>query len=306
MFSFIKWFEANWQKIKSNKGLWFGFLTTISLIGIFVSLYFVNFLVNDVAKKTYENQKKHYLLESKVTMEYFKKGTLALSTAISKDTSLVLLFKSDDINKSKKLSKIAKNYTNILNSTLNSKDIDVKFTYLDKMVDKKIKNGLVVDDRGIAMLASVPMAESNNISIYTDVRKDISALKEYYDKKSKEFVLLLNRGAYSQVDSKIATKNYKNILDSYYADTATFSGEFIQDISKANLKRLLKDGYIKDLNYFFVAKKAYGYDGQEIGLIIIGEKINEENSFVNLIKNLVNSVTIVALGLIVSMILFLF
>jgi len=283
MFSFIKWFEAKWQEIKKNKGLWFSILTVFSLFGIFISLYFVNYLVSDVAKKTYENQKKHYILESKVVLDCYNKNVLAIATAIARDTNVHLLFQSEDENKTQKLTAIAANYTQVFSQNLNSNDIFVHFTYSDKLIDTKMRNGLIVNPEGL-----------------------IAALKEHYNKEKKEFALLLNRGAYSQIDPKIRTKQYQNILESYYVDMQTFDSEFIQDIKLANIKQLHKEGYIKDLNYFFVAKKAYSYDGQEIGLMIIGEKINEKNSFVNLIKNLVNSVTIVALGLIVSMILFLF
>lgn len=306
MFSFIKWFEAKWQEIKKNKGLWFSILTVFSLFGIFISLYFVNYLVSDVAKKTYENQKKHYILESKVVLDCYNKNVLAIATAIARDTNVHLLFQSEDENKTQKLTAIAANYTQVFSQNLNSNDIFVHFTYSDKLIDTKMRNGLIVNPEGLSFTASLPLAERENVRLGLQIDNDIAALKEHYNKEKKEFALLLNRGAYSQIDPKIRTKQYQNILESYYVDMQTFDSEFIQDIKLANIKQLHKEGYIKDLNYFFVAKKAYSYDGQEIGLMIIGEKINEKNSFVNLIKNLVNSVTIVALGLIVSMILFLF
>ena len=306
MFSFIKWFEAKWQEMKRNKGLWFSLLTVFSLLGIFVSLYFVNFLVSDVAKKTYENQRTHYILESKVLLETFNKNILALATSIGQDSNIHLLFQSDDINKTQKITAIAANYTQKFAQNLNINNLFVHFTYRDKIVDTKIVNGLMVNAQGVSITAALPLVEKENVRLGVQIDQDISALKEYYSKEKKEFALLLDRGAYSQIAPQIKKKRYKMLFDSYYTDTKTFDQEFVHDIAQANFKQLLKIGYVKDLNYFYVIKKAYGYDGQEIGLIVIGEKISEKNSFVNLIKNLVNSVTIVALGLIVSMILFLF
>ena len=306
MFSFIKWFEAKWQEMKRNKGLWFSLLTVFSLLGIFVSLYFVNFLVSDVAKKTYENQRTHYILESKVLLETFNKNILALATSIGQDSNIHLLFQSDDINKTQKITAIAANYTQKFAQNLNINNLFVHFTYSDKIVDTKIVNGLMVNAQGVSITAALPLVEKENVRLGVQIDQDISALKEYYSKEKKEFALLLDRGAYSQIAPQIKKKRYKMLFDSYYADTKTFDQEFVHDIAQANFKQLVKVGYVKDLNYFYVIKKAYGYDGQEIGLIVIGEKISEKNSFVNLIKNLVNSVTIVALGLIVSMILFLF
>lgn len=306
MFSFIKWFEAKWQEMKRNKGLWFSLLTIFSLIGIFISLYFVNFLVSDVAKKTYENQKIHYILESKVVLESYAKNVLALATAIGNDTNIYLMFESDDENKTQKITTVAANYTQKFAQNLNSNDLFVHFTYSDKIIDTKMINGLKVNSEGVSLAAALPLAEKDNVRLGVQVDQDLRVLKKYYQKEKKEFVLLLDRGAFSQISPLVQKERYKTLFDTYYADVKSFDQEFIHDIAKTDLKKLLKTGYSKDLNYFFVVRKAYGYDGQEIGLIVIGEKISEKNSFVNLIKNLVNSVTIVALGLIVSMILFLF
>jgi len=68
---------------------------------------------------------------------------------------------------------------------------------------------------------------------------------------------------------------------------------------------LKKKGYLKSHDYYYTAVNLFDVEGNEIGLILISEKI-DDNSLVKLVKNLVNNVTMVALGLIVSMILFLF
>ena len=306
MFSFIKWFEAKWQEIKGNKGLWFTLLTLFSLAGIFISLYFVNFLVSDVAKKTYENQKEHYFIESKALLESYEKSVLTIATAIGLDTNIHILFQSEDENKTQKMTAIAANYTQKFAQVRNSDDLFVHFTYVDKMVDTKVINGLKVNPDGTSITAALPLLEKDGVRVGVQIDQDIASLKEHYNKEKKEFALLLDRGAYTQLDAQVRKSDYKTLFDTYYVNTKKFDSEFIQDIAQNDLKQMLKVGYVKDLNYFFVVKKAYGYDGQEIGLMVIGEKISEKNSFVNLIKNLVNSVTIVALGLIVSMILFLF
>ena len=103
MFSFIKWFGSLVERLKRNKGLWFTTLTTISLIGIFASLYFVNFLVSDVAKKTYENQKNHYVLELKNKFKEQENFIESVASVVAKDRSIANLIFNDDENSSKKL-----------------------------------------------------------------------------------------------------------------------------------------------------------------------------------------------------------
>ncbi len=306
MFSFIKWFTMLIQKTRKNKGLWFTLLTVISLGGIFISLFFVNFLVNDVAKKTYENQRINYLLSSKTIYDLQNKIVLSSASSISQNANIYSLFQSDDINKTQKLEAIANNYTNILNQNLNSKYFQVHFVYDSNSVDIKKTHGIFIKQDGIYFGAKLPLASHNNIKLSVQVDEKINSFAEIFRREKREVALLLNSAAMSQIDLKIKKEQYVKIHDFYYVNNKIFDKEFISSIKSADFKKFKKDGYIKNINYFFVSERLFDHNGQDLGIMVVGKKIVEKNSFVNLIKNLVNSVTIVALGLIISMILFLF
>ncbi len=306
MFSFIKWFSNLIQKARRNKGLWFTILTTFALIGIFVSLFFVNFLVNDVAKKTYENQKVNYSLELKSILELQNRVVLSAATSIAQNSNIHLLFKSDDLNKTAKLKAIADIYANNLNKNLNSKYFKVHFTYDSKTVDTKKLNGVFIKQDGAYIGAKLPLSTHNGVRLSVEVDEKLNSLYELLKKEKKDIAFLLNSGAMSHIDPKIKKDQYIQIYDKYYVNHKVFDEEFIANMKNADFKQFERDGYIKNMNYFFVYEKLYDHNGQDLGVMVIGKKIVEKNSFVNLIKNLVNSVTIVAIGLIISMILFLF
>ena len=101
MFSFIKWFGSLIDNAKKKKGLWFTLLSAASLVGIFTSLYFVNFLVSDVAEKTYKNQKNQYVLAFKNKLASQNEYTEAIALSVSKNKDIADAFFSQDENASK-------------------------------------------------------------------------------------------------------------------------------------------------------------------------------------------------------------
>ena len=306
MFSFIKWITAQFEKFKKNKGLWFTTLTVISLIGIFASLYFVNFLVGDVAKKTYENQKTHYLSHIKNHITIQKELVLATTSTITTNGLAIELFKSSDGNKSKKLKQLSSAITNKINSSTATKDYNVDFIVQDKLTNFKPKSGLNVYEDGLYFTSIMPMAETNSSRMIVELKKDAKSMINLYKKENLEWAYFLNDASINKIYLKNKKKNFTKFYEKFYIDNSAFDSTFIGHIKTLDMKEFLKIGYAKDSEYFFVTKPIYDFDGNDIGIVIIGEHTSEKNSFVNLIKNLVNSVTLVALGLIVSMILFLF
>jgi len=303
MFSFIKWFGSLLEKLKKNKGLWFTTLTVISLIGIFASLYFVNFLVSDVAKKTYENQKYHYVLELKNKLKEQENYTDSLATVISKDNSIAKLIFSDDENSTKLLDEKLLGIRQKLNE-INSKEIINLSLTRSKEAQKRV--GVDVTKKGTVIKALVPMAKDGDI-INVQLEESIVALVENYKKEDKDFAFLVTENSINKIDRQLKKKFFNSIDDRYFYHAKVFNDNLIQDIkSKIGELKLEDNGYIKSAKYFSVYQKVYDIDGDLAGIAVVAEEIKNDDSFVNLVKNLVNSVTLVALGLIISMILFLF
>ncbi len=304
MFSFIKWFGSLMENAKKKKGLWFTLLTTFSLIGIFISLYFVNFLVSDVAKKTFENQKNHYVLSLKNQINMQNEYTESLAIMMSKNADIANYFFSNDFNATAKIKAKSDQIANSINTILGKKQLSISYQRVEK---KRKKVGIHIGKKGALFQGLVPMLDNNGTMTAVVIDKRIDTLVDHYKKEGKVFAFLLNESGIHKVDRALKKHAYSVYHEKYYLHIERYDKSFTEALKGVDFSgKLEENGYFKDGKYFYVYEKMYDIEGDYIGLAFVGEQIKNDNSFVNLVKNLVNSVTMVALGLIVSMLLFLF
>ncbi len=304
MFSFIKWFSSTMQNLKRNKGLWFTLLTVISLIGIFASLYFVNFLVNDVAQKTYVNQKSHYVAALKNKILEQNNYVESVGTVLAKDEGIGKLLFADDANASKKILQKLSLIQEKLNAQYQKKPISLALTERKKQ-HKEV--GVVVTKHGAYFQALIPMADKNGTIVHVDMQKCIASLVEDYKREGKEFAFFVSENSINKIDRDYKKSHYEIYHNHYFIQPKKYDSNFLSALKNLKMEEKLEEnGYIKGAHYFIVYQKVYDFNGDLAGFAVVAEEIKNDNSFVNLVKNLVNSVTMVALGLIISMILFLF
>ncbi len=308
MFSFIKWLENFLENIKKNKGLMFTILSIASVVGIFLSLYFVSFMVDDVADKTFSSEQKKFSKELKLMLNREKDFVLGTSTMATLDSELITLYQDDnntEENSTKNFKSIGEKFTSAINKSLSRDDIKINFYITDKNDGDELINGIVVLNTGTYFQSKMPFATKDDTYLKVDVKSSIYYLKKLYKQEDRQFIYLLNDSSISKIDRLVFKKLYTKITSDYAVKNGLYSKETKSILKELNYKKLLKQGYIRTKNNFYVATKLYDTDGTEVGLALIGEKINND-SIVKLVKSLVNNVTMVALGLIVSMILFLF
>lgn len=308
LFSFFKWLENLFSNIKKNKGLLFTTLSILSVVGIFVSLYFVSFLVDDVAKKSFSSEQRKYSQEMKLIINKEKDFVLSVAVTSKLDSELIDIYKDQNITADeieKKYEQISKKFTQELNKNLSRKDISVKFYTEPKSNGDNIINGLVVTNTGTFFQAKMPFATKDDTYLKVDITSDINYLKDLYKKENKDFIYIVNESSTSKLDRLVFKTYYTKVSNQYIIKNTVYSKETIKKLQKLDIKQLLKDGYTKDRDNFYTANKLYDVNGDEIGVVILSKKIDDD-SIVKLVKSLVNNVTMVALGLIVSMILFLF
>jgi hypothetical protein len=304
MFSFIKWFSTFIENLKRNKGVWFTLLSLLSLAGIFISLYFVNFLVSDVAQKTYENQKNSYVLAFRNKVLAEDDYTNAIARTLAKNGEIANDFFATDENASQRIKTKLKTLEESLNTSLGRKLISVR---LEEVIKREKKSGIKTTAQGSVFQSVIPMIDKNGTIVAAVVEKSLEHLATVYKREHKEFAYFLNEQSIHKIDKEFKKANYLNYHDKYYVKTAGYNKSFLKHLKSVELyEKLEENGFLKDSKYFYVYQKVYDVDGDFAGIAVVAEEVKDENSFVNLVKNLVNSVTMVALGLIVSMLLFLF
>jgi hypothetical protein len=297
--------ESFVSKIKSNKGLWFTLLSILSVFGIFISLYFVSYLVEDVADKTYERQKKQYTTSVKTDIMFNKDFVLAIATMTKNSRSVLDNFNKVDENSTDNLTSISNELSSLINQNLARSDIKIEFIKTPKQIKPKVINGIVAQENGTYFISQMPLAQNDTSYLQVSVKQSINILTKMYKDESRDLIYLLNNSSSNRLDSLLAKKSYVKINNNYIANSKVYSKDLINMLQNMDYKEIHSKGYTKNQDMFFVSKKVFDVDGKEIGLIVIAEKI-DDNSLIKLVKNLVNNVTMVALGLIVSMILFLF
>jgi len=71
-------------------------------------------------------------------------------------------------------------------------------------------------------------------------------------------------------------------------------------------KKIASGDYILTKDYYLNGVVVRDTNGADIGLIVMGQNINQDGGFIDMAKNMTNQVVMIALGLIVSLLLFLF
>ena len=65
-------------------------------------------------------------------------------------------------------------------------------------------------------------------------------------------------------------------------------------------------GYSVNKEYFKTYKEILDVNGVTVGYVLIGEQVQGNGGFVNIVDNMTKSVTMIALGLVISILLFMF
>ena len=317
MFSFIKFLQAFLGRLKRNKGLWFTTLTVLSALGVAVSMTVINIMTKDVAHQTFleERHLDSNLLEGFLTSRYDSLLSIGSILAIHPD-----MVKNINENAEQTMDDML-NYTKkTINEKVNLHPIDVH--YYDK--DFKVKNsenydfadlaiesqqtvsGIVVNKQGVRIIGITPVIDKNVSIGAIEVSQSVHALKDDFERMGKEFVFVLNKNQLVFLDLQHKTDEYQDINENYKVAFHQYDSQFYVNVQQLDFDNLYITKYINDANYYTTYNETTDLNGNEVGLFFIGEDANKANSFVKITENMIKSVTTVALGLVISLILFMF
>ncbi len=317
MFSFIKFIQSILNRLQKNKGLWFTILTVASVFGVLLSIWFMNMMTADVAHKTYmqEHRVDTTQLENVLDNRYDSLLSIGGIVAIHPDIIANIKTKSD-----KSVNDLLKVAEKTINERVHIEPITIHYYAADYtsslsenakyaslvMETKTSITGLVVNSAGLRIVAITPVEDGNTTIGAIEISQDIVVVKNDFEKLGKEFAYILDKS--QLVYMGLATKqgNIQDIDDKYKIFFHKYDALFYTNLRDINLDQLQRDKYSINDKYYTTVDEATDIDGKIVGLFLIGESSSEANSFVNITKNLINSVTTVALGLVISLILFMF
>ncbi len=317
MFSFIKWVQGNLNALKRNKGLWFTTLTTLSTLGILISMYLINSMTSSVAHETYMEERRSDInqLDSLLLNRYdslLNMGSiLSLNPILTKnikanqDKAIKTLLKrtTQTINDNVDISPITIHYYSSMVQVKDSENIDIAKMVIET---QQSVSGIVVNKDGIRILGMVPIIE-NNVSIGAlEVTESIHRLKDEFELLGKEFTFLTSKQQLVFMSLEHKQGMYKKINDEFSVYFHQYDSSFYLNLAKLDFDVLRNQKYANDNQFYTTYDDIIDLNGRTIGMALIGEDANNANSFVKITQNMINSVTTVALGLVISLILFMF
>lgn len=317
MFSFINFIQSIMSKLKKNKGVWFTVLTVASVIGVLTSISLMNFMTSDVAKKTYLEVHRVDTTELQNILDTRYNSLLAIGGVISIHPDIVanLKTKSD-----KSINDLLKKAQKSINDRVNLDPIKANYyassyeatesqnaTYAELVINTQTSvTGIVVNSDGVRLIAITPVIDANKTIGAIEISQSIASLKNEFDRLGKEFAFILDKSQLVFMGLETKQGMTQDINDRYKIFFHEYNPQFFTNVRKIDLELLQREKYWVDDSYYTTYDETVDIDGKSIGLFMLGEEASSANSFVNITKNLIGSVTTVALGLVISLILFMF
>ncbi len=316
MFSFIKAIQNLLANLKKRKGLWFSILSAMSIAGIFLTLFLITNVTKTASAHVYEDVSHTYKknLDTRVLdkQKEYKNIVLALKSNSNFTTNL---------NNIQIVDETIKKYNDNLN-TNGFDGIAIKYYPLNTQVNifrnsinaainrKSSLFGMEVMLDGPNMVYLEPLFIEQNLVGVIEVKQNLISFKQDYEKtQGGVFLFLLQERSMNALSTDVKNGNYRAVVDDLFVEEKKFDGMFFGNMIKEGsegLKLMRDQGYKVNEVFFKTYKEVIDINGSFIGYLVVGEKIEGSNGFVNIVDKLTKEVTLIALGLVMSILIFMF
>ena len=316
MFSFIKALQNFFSNLKKKKGLWFTTLTILSIIGISVSMYLLSNMTTSIAKEVYINMSSTYInnLEDKIEdkKNEYRRIILGLQTndTFKNNLNNKLIIDSILENYNKNLSEmgfgqITLSFYSITNQINQYKNI------VNTVISRKTSSfGFEVLGDGPNIVYLFPIIIDSNVVGVVEIKENIISLKNDIERsKQTIFLFLLQEKMMNNLSDDLKNRRYRLVVDGLRVEEQKYDSSLVSNVAEGGqeeIKELKNNGYLVNDVYFKTYKEVVDVNGVTIGYIIMAEKVHGSNGFVNIVDNMTKSVTLVSLGLVISILLFMF
>lgn len=313
MFGFIKMLNSLMTKLKQNKRLWFTTIFIIACSGIGLALLMLITTTGNISKEVYISQTKEFVDTYKDLEKLEEIKLQDISNLASYDVAQFL--ETNNIQDIKKREEE-------INAKLTQKNryaLSVKFYSTQNNTDKfrssvisaiETKNnifGIEVLFDGVFYIYLLPIVKDNVVIGVIEAKESIYLVKESFERRTKEFVFLLDKKMLPFLSLKNRDGVYSDIGKNHLVNIKMHNNKivsYINSLEDKSLESFAQENYIYDKEYFLSSYLLRDINGVGIGMLILGESIDEENGFINMAQKMANQVVMITLGLIVSLLLF--
>jgi hypothetical protein len=317
MFSFIKKLQELLSRIKRNKGLWFTSISVTSISGIIIFMYIILSMTDTVKEEVYVSITGSYFKSLENILKDKKQKYVEVSEAILSNTRVLEAMGQNDMV-------FLDKYTTTLNEIYAKNELkalsisffpasDTTSTLRDTigstMRSKSQVSGIEVQQDGVFITLIQPVLVGDTFIGLIEIKQSVHSIKDDFEANNNAFVFLLDKKMLVKLSLQAKSGRYKDVVGDYIVYQSAYSSRFYSKISEAGNELFAYErriGYGTDDIYFRTYKKATDINGADIGLYVIGEGVEKNNGFVNIAESMVTSVTSVSLGLVTSILLFMF
>lgn len=316
MFSFIKSIQNLLAELKKRKALWFTTISIVSILGIMLSLYLLTTITSNIAKEVYENMSVTY----KNTLE------LKLEDKQKEYSEVIVGLKSNDnfknnLNNKPLLDPVIDNFNKgLVAAGFNS----ISFVFyptanqitqyrnsINTAINRKIPSfGIEVLPEGTFIIYLEPVLVGDNVLGVIEVKENILSLKKEFERDGhRKFLFLMQEKMMSNLSVSARNGKYRTIVDDLRVEEEKYDGKFFTNIiedDSEGFKEFKKEGYRVNKDFFRTFKEISDINGATIGYIIVGEKVEGEGAFVKIVDEMTKSVSMISLGLVIAILLFMF
>jgi hypothetical protein len=315
MFSFIKTLQSLISNLKKKKGLWFTLLTLVAVLGISSSMYLLTTMTKGVAKEVYLNMSNTYKTTLDNKLDVVENDFRKIFVGLNANQNL-----QDNLNDPTVINQIITAYQQNYNqagftnvsfdfyTTVNQ--INNYRTSVNSVITRRSSSfGVEILPNGPYLVSLNPIIDGENILGVVEIKQPLITLKADFETSNGIFVFLMEQKMLSNLSTEAKNGKYRDIFDELVVEEEAYDGQFFGNIiesGKEDFKQFKDEGYMVNDDYFKTYKKLSDINGTEIGYFVVGERVEGSGAFVNIVDNLTKTVTTVALGLVISILLFMF
>ena len=317
MFGFIKMIQQFIAKLHSNKRVWFTTIFFTATIGVILATYLLISTTNRVSSKVFAQQTKEYELRLKSLERLIQKKLAQLSIAFLQNEKLLNAIEAND---QETLLQISNQYSSSITED-EQNSLSIKF-YATQNRSEILRNSIIasiqtkndifgveVVQDGVFYIYLKPIIKEEQVIGVIEVRQSIYALNGSFETINQEHVFLLDSKMLPLLALQVREGVYLPVGKNYLVNNKIYNSTtlgYISDVDYASLQKIASGDYILTKDYYLNGVVVRDTNGADIGLIVMGQNINQDGGFIDMAKNMTNQVVMIALGLIVSLLLFLF
>ena len=315
MFSFVKMLQGLLNSLKKKKGLWFSALSISAIIGIILSMYLLTSLTKGVAEEVYINMSNSYKTSLENKLDEKEEDFKRIYVGLNSNDNL-----QENLNNTEEINKIITSYNDKYKKE-GFENLNISFyssvnqvnqyrNSINSVINRKTGiYGVEVLTEGVFIVYAKPIIKDDSVLGVLELKEPLSILTSEFTKNNGIFLFLMEEKMLANIAINVKNGQYRDVIDSLKVEEMIYDGQFFANIiedGKDEFKNFKDVGYLVNDLYFKTYKKISDVNGASIGYVVLGEKVEGSGAFVNIVDNMTKTVTTVALGLVISILLFMF